>query len=508
MKTVLQLDHIDARNYFLNGKNYQNFDLPDYYVFDDILSKVSKEMGRQPISYFIFNKKVKPNDLEGVNHKIVGNKDGELAWRPFELIHPVLYVGLVHLITDEENWAFICNAFDRFHNPRIICASIPSVSISKKSDKAEQIIAWWEQAEQDAITLGLDYKYVFDADISDCYGSIYTHSVVWALHGKEESKEAKKESYLNKLLGAKIDTILQMMHYGQTNGIPQGSSISDLISEIVLGYADTILTERISDIPTLDYKIVRYRDDYRVFTNKPDQGRRIMKELTEALSDLGLKLNTSKTKESGDPILASIKEDKIDELFIPMKRNNYSKWIIQIYATLAKHPNTGKAARQLNTYHSTLFKHKSNGEKLRKFEKPEPMLSVIVNMAIKNPKYYNLCMAIMSLLIDYCAPSKRLTLINKVKKKFDAIPNTGILDIWLQRVAYKVNPNINYREKLTHLLQSSSTYPGNTFWNCNWLKPTMQDIVIDTPIINEKRLADIGIVIDRTEVNAFRDIIS
>ena len=38
------------------------------------------------------------------------------------------------------------------------------------------------------------------------------------------------------------------MRYGQTNGIPQGSVLMDFISEMVLGYIDKLLEEKISNI--------------------------------------------------------------------------------------------------------------------------------------------------------------------------------------------------------------------------------------------------------------------
>ena len=56
------------------------------------------------------------------------------------------------------------------------------------------------------------------------------------------------------------------MTYNQTNGIPQGSVLMDFLAEIVLGYADTKITEKI-DSEISDYKIIRYRDDYKIFVH-------------------------------------------------------------------------------------------------------------------------------------------------------------------------------------------------------------------------------------------------
>ncbi len=69
------------------------------------------------------------------------------------------------------------------------------------------------------------------------------------------------------------------MRYGQTNGIPQGSSLMDLIAEMVLGYADEELDKLIASKKG-QFKIIRFRDDYKIFTNSPELGREIVKHLS------------------------------------------------------------------------------------------------------------------------------------------------------------------------------------------------------------------------------------
>ena len=88
----------------------------------------------------------------------------------------------------------------------------------------------------------MDYKFSYDTDIADCYGSLYTHSIAWAI---ETIDTAKKQRDSN-LLGNKIDTHIRNMQYGQTNGIPQGSVLMDFIAEIILGYIDELLTVEIT----------------------------------------------------------------------------------------------------------------------------------------------------------------------------------------------------------------------------------------------------------------------
>ena len=301
MTRILDLNHVNARAFLLTEESYFNFDLPTYYVFENLLHSVSNYIGSQELSalYSTYNngqgqaKRNLPADFENVNYKFLNNRDGKFAWRPFQLIHPVLYVSIVNKITEQENWNLIVARFVQFQtNPKIRCYSIPLRSENQQSDKASSISKWWEGIEQQSLELALKYEYVLHTDISDCYGSIYTHSVPWAIHTKHIAKVHRRN--LN-LIGNLIDKHLQDMAFGQTNGIPQGSVLMDFIAEMVLGYVDLELSERIQHADIQDYEIIRYRDDYRIFSNNPQTTEHITKLLTEILIELGMRLNAQKT---------------------------------------------------------------------------------------------------------------------------------------------------------------------------------------------------------------------
>ncbi|XOC62791.1 hypothetical protein MY519_10040 [Haemophilus influenzae] len=65
--------------------------------------------------------------------------------------------------------------------------------------------------EQESICLSLEYEYVFDTDVADCYSSIYTHSIAWAIEGKDI---AKKNHRLT-LLGNSIDKKFRTANMGK-----------------------------------------------------------------------------------------------------------------------------------------------------------------------------------------------------------------------------------------------------------------------------------------------------
>jgi len=219
--------------------------------------------------------------------------------------------------------------------------------------------------------LALEYEYVLYTDISDCYGSIYTHSVVWALHTKEVAKSKRKN---NDLIGNVIDKHLQAMSFGQTNGIPQGSVLMDFIAEMVLGYADLELSERLKALSINDYKIIRYRDDYRIFTNNPQKAELIIKHITEILIDLNMRLNSKKTFISNNVVKSSIKPDKLYWNITKRRTNYLQNHLLIIHELAEKFPNSGSLSKALTKFFNRIYKY----EKIEKIAF-HPLLHFIVD---------------------------------------------------------------------------------------------------------------------------------
>lgn len=199
-------------------------------------------------------------------------------------------------------------------------------------------------------------------------------------------------------------------------------------------------------------------------------------------------------------MLASVKADKVAELFIPRNGVSMQKRLLQIYASAVQAPNSGYVARALTKYYDLIDKNK----KLSDYDNPLSMLGIAVNLALKNQKSYQWCMAVVSKILDYCEPEDRLAIIEDVRRKFDRLPNTGLLDIWLQRISYKIDPTLEYAENKLTLLVRKQTYPGNHFWQCSWLRSDIRDIVLNTPIVESTVLHTITKTIERTEVELFK----
>lgn len=482
MRTVLDLNNADAKIFFLKKESYCSFELPEYICFEILLQSLDKELSGKILKESTTD--LKPKDVEDVNYTLLNNKDGKFAWRPFQLIHPALYVFLVQEITKEENWNLIKARFERFFaNDKIECHSVPVAEENENSDKQNQIYEWWQKVEQRSLALSLEYGHLLHLDITDCYGSIYTHSIDWALHTIEVAKQGRQlkpeEKPKEKEIGQKIDEYIQAMSYGQTNGIPQGSVLMDFVAEMVLGLGDIMLTEELNKIGITDYKIIRYRDDYRIFTNNPQLSSEIAKVLSDVLSKLNFKINSAKTQSTDDVVLGSLKPDKVHWIYNKRKTNNVQQWLIQLYVLGKEYPNSGSLYRETKHFLNWL-KAKESSEDDYTIDNPDVLISLLVNLAFNNPRLFALVTASLSFLIPKIENSEaQRKLLLKIRDKFNQLPNTAYLNIWLQRITLKVDPSINYSGKLCEKVLDTSVQ----IWNSEWLNPKIKKLVEDTEII-------------------------
>ena len=83
-------------------------------------------------------------------------------------------------------------------------------------------------------------RFIVRADISTCFPSIYTHSIPWALVGKEKAKQTvHDDTWYNR-----IDQACSDMRNGETHGLLIGPHTSNLISEIILTVVDKRLYDK------------------------------------------------------------------------------------------------------------------------------------------------------------------------------------------------------------------------------------------------------------------------
>ena len=128
-------------------------------------------------------------------------------------------------------------------------------------------------------------------DITNCYPSIYTHSLSWALHTK---KKAKAQRGSPNLLGNQLDKIVRQGQDGQSIGIPIGPDTSFVIAELLLSSVDDDFCIRMEKA---NLRVQGYRsyDDFESgFTSRADAENAIA-ILESTLNEYELQLNPNKT---------------------------------------------------------------------------------------------------------------------------------------------------------------------------------------------------------------------
>ncbi|WP_350561409.1 RNA-directed DNA polymerase [Psychrobacter sp. CAL346-MNA-CIBAN-0220] len=125
-------------------------------------------------------------------------------------------------------------------------------------------------------------KFQAHADVSNCFGSMYTHSLTWAIAGKVNAKVNRRGSWFNDL-----DSLLMNTNNGKTHGILIGAHAYNLVSEIILVVVDYHLVKK-------GYKFIRHIDDYACLTKSYGTAEKFLADLSNELRKYGLILNGKK----------------------------------------------------------------------------------------------------------------------------------------------------------------------------------------------------------------------
>lgn len=129
-------------------------------------------------------------------------------------------------------------------------------------------------------------KFRVHTDISNCFNSIYSHSLPWALVGFSEAKikSNNKDEWFNQ-----CDFHLRNTKRGETHGIPIGPTTSNVVVEVILGKVDDVLMSNKFDFQ-------RHIDDYECYCQTREEADQFILILGKELAKYKLTLNLNKTK--------------------------------------------------------------------------------------------------------------------------------------------------------------------------------------------------------------------
>lgn len=217
--------------------------------------------------------------------------------------------------------------------------------INRQIDKEQLFDMGYSDHKEDddpLLKFKIGARFQAHADISNCFGSIYTHSLTWAIAGKANAKvkaNRKKKIWYNDL-----DAFLMNTNNGETHGILIGAHAYNLVSEIVLVVVDYHLVKR-------GYKFIRHIDDYICLTENYETAESFLADLSNELRKYGLILNGKKV---------SIKD-------LPATKN--SDWVVSISshpASMLEYLNYGAMVNYLD-FLLTLLKKNDDDASILKY---------------------------------------------------------------------------------------------------------------------------------------------
>ncbi|MFC0202917.1 antiviral reverse transcriptase Drt3b [Novosphingobium soli] len=147
------------------------------------------------------------------------------------------------------------------------------------------------------------FKYLKIIDVSRCFFNIYTHSISWAIKGKDFSKLNKTSFSFE----ARFDELMQSANYGETNGIVVGPEISRIFAEIIFQDIDRQVSNSLKPrLNNRDYAVRRYVDDFYIFSNSLSEVDEIVVNIARNLEEYKLFINDSKTVVLSRPFISPI----------------------------------------------------------------------------------------------------------------------------------------------------------------------------------------------------------
>lgn len=262
------------------------------------------------------------------NFRVAHNLDG----RTLSVVHPRNQVAVASFYATHSALIIYHTSVSEFSIRRPVSVSRYAYFKDKLHEERLDAVAGLEEEDREYEQLGSyfvyrkyrnihrffeSYKYhrsekKYDAmvqiDVSKCFDSIYTHSLPWAVLGKDQTKFSLDES--KDTFGGRFDALMQNLNHKETNGIVIGPEFSRIFAEIILQSVDAELIRFLAEGSNLthkvDYEIFRYVDDFFVFYNEESTQLKIFETLQEILKGKKLSVNTAKIKHYQKPIITEI----------------------------------------------------------------------------------------------------------------------------------------------------------------------------------------------------------
>ncbi|KKX46789.1 RNA-directed DNA polymerase [Sphingobacterium sp. IITKGP-BTPF85] len=204
--------------------------------------------------------------------------------RYYGVVNPIPYFYLCDFIGKQ--WEEIENKLQQSN------FSISKIKLGSESDDRAVLVPPLSEVVSKLSSQIKHSPYLLKTDIAQFFPSIYTHSIVWAAHGREAAKgdtnRNSKSIYFNSL-----DWFIQQCQNGQTRGVIVGPDAFRIIAEYLVSDIDNLLQETVGDLVIGG---VRHVDDYYLGIKSEFDSSIVLSGLRDILQNYELQVNDSKTK--------------------------------------------------------------------------------------------------------------------------------------------------------------------------------------------------------------------
>ena len=272
----------------------------------------------------------------------------------------------------------------------------------------------------------------------------------------------------------------------------------DFVAEIVLGYVDEQISNELDD--STDFRILRYRDDYRVFANSDDRAEEILKMISDALRSVGMKLGVSKTFLSRNVVEGSIKPDKLAGIDLQdlgdANAKTIQKQLLRLHSFGQRFPNSGALRRLVGEFHTKISEETERPDDL------EVQVAIAADIGFVSPSTFPAVAGILSHLISLTSSEEKSRLWTKVRRKMARVPYNGYLEIWLQRVTQPRAVSISFAsdEPICKIVNGEAL----DLWENVWIASNDLRDAIETSKIVVGSVSDVQEVVQPEEVELFK----
>ncbi|GFO56767.1 reverse transcriptase [Geomonas sp. Red276] len=256
-------------------RGYFPVQLPPAFITTSLANKYSEIMTAWSARNLTYNKigrcRIEPFSVarSNYNRRVTG------------IVNPIPFIYLVKNIA--VHWSKIQNHYSRGR----ISLSRPKLARGLRSIEITKFNELYEQK----ILKSTGYRFALLTDISRFFPSIYTHSIPWAIHGKDAAKQNQK-NYTDAFFGNVLDVCSMRIQDFQTIGLPIGPDTSHIIAEIIGVSIDIGLRQKLGR----SLAGFRYVDDFCFFFEKREEAEEALTELARIISSFELQINPNKTK--------------------------------------------------------------------------------------------------------------------------------------------------------------------------------------------------------------------